>query len=159
MKNVLVVILFAFVLSACASPNYTGSRIDDKNFDEVVVIKDLETKIGFLHAIESWLEKHKYNYTVASDGSKHNPDKLTLEYSGIWRWDLAIFLNDAEIEAFRNGQRVGEAKYTAPNNLNMKKYSDAEERINYLMDVLFGEIEANEATKKINFAERGSNAQ
>lgn len=153
MKNILVIILFAIILPACASPNYTGSRIDDKDFGEVVIIKDLETKIGFLHAIESWLEKHKYNYTIAGDDSKHDLDKLTLEYTGIWRWDLAIFLNKAEIEAFHNGQRVGESEYIAPNNLNMNKYCNAEERIYYLMDIIFGEISANEATKQISWTE------
>lgn len=150
MKNVFWVVLLAIFLSACAAPRYSGSLITDKDFDEVVIIKDLKTKIGFLQTIESWLDKHKYKYKVASDGSKHNLGKLTLEYVGYWKWDLALYLSNAEITAYLKGQRVGEVGYRAPNSLNMRKFGNAEERVGYMMDILFGELTAAEATSLIN---------
>ncbi len=93
--------------------------------------------------------KNGYTYSVKASGSKHDLKKLTLEYVGHWRWDLALFLSNAKVEAFHEGQRVGEATYNAPNGLNTKKFSNASERIQYLMDVLFGKLTALEATSAI----------
>lgn len=150
MKNFLGFVLITLLMSACAAPRYTGSMIENKNFDEVVVVNHIKTKEGFLQTIESWLEKHNYKYTVASEGSKHNLDQLTLEYIGYWGWDLALYLTNAEITAYHKGQRVGEVQYRAPNSLNLNKFGSAAERIGYMMDILFGERTAQQATTIIN---------
>ncbi len=88
--------------------------------------------------------------TIRSDRSRHDPDQLTLEYHGEWKWDLAIFLSRANIQAFHDGQRVGSVDFRAPNSLNGNKFGDGAERVKYMMDVLFGRMSASEATAEIN---------
>ena len=144
-----IIILFA---TGCASPKYEGNAISadiSKKKPEIEIIQDDKTREGFKVAVEDWLKKNNYSYSVKQSGSQHDLEKLTLEYVGIWRWDLALFLNSAKIEAFHEGQRVSEVTYKAPNNLNTSKFSNAKERIEYLMDVLFGKLTAQEATSEI----------
>jgi hypothetical protein len=59
-------------------------------------------------------------------------------------------MNDAYIEAFQNGQRVGKVEFKAPNSLNGNKFGNAEERIGHMMSVLFGRMTEENATKTIN---------
>ena len=151
MKNILFVTLLVAVLSGCTAPRYTVKPINENDKSvEVVIIDDKETRDGFQDTIETWLHDHNYNYTVSPDGSKHDLSKLTLEYVGRWSWDLALFLGKAEITAYHNGQRVGEVKYTAPNNFNGNKWGNGAERISYMMDVLFGDLTTNEVNKIVN---------
>lgn len=141
------------LITACAAPKYSASPIMSDLADqkpEVVVVKDAETREGFLRVIKSWLDRNNYKYKVENDGAYHDVEKLTIQYYGNWKWDLALFLSDAKIEAFKGGERVGRVDYRAPNTFNAAKFSDAEERIDYMLEVLFGKISAQEATVVIN---------
>ena len=116
MKKIFVIafVLLTSVLAGCAAPKYTATAIanDYESGDvQVVIINDEKTREGFQKTMESWLDKHNFNYTTSSDGSKHDLEKLTLEYEGHWGWDLALYMNDAYIEAFQNGQRVGKVEF------------------------------------------------
>ncbi|MCF6325611.1 MAG: Sbal_3080 family lipoprotein [Gammaproteobacteria bacterium] len=149
----LTILVFMLVLmSACAAPRYAGKAIsfeDIGSVPEIVIIEDEATKKGFLDTIKEWLIKNNYKYIVKSNDSSHELDKVTIEYVGYWKWDLAIYLSAAKIEAFHNGQRVGEVNYNAPNSLNMNKFGNGAERIEYMLEILFGKISELEATQAI----------
>jgi hypothetical protein len=148
----LFLLFVLLAISACASPKFTAIAIKSVNSD-VVLIKDDETRKGFLSTVKGWLAKNGYKFTVAADGSLHDHEKLTLEYKGVWRWDLALFLSQAEIKAFKGGQRVGEVTYKAANNLNTNKFGVGSERIVYMLDVLFGKLTVKDANTIITGAE------
>lgn len=153
MTRSLVVLAIAVVLVDCAGPRFSGRAIEprpDPAQYDVVVVEDQDTKDGFRTAIEEWLEARSYHHSIAPDRSRHDPERLTLEYHGEWQWDLAIFLSRANIQAFHDGQRVGSVDFRAPNNLNGNKFGDGAERVQYMMDVLFGRMSASEATAQIN---------
>ena len=97
--------------------------------------------------MESWLRNNNYKYVVVPDGSQAELDKLTLEYVGYWGWDVALYMNNAIIAAYNKGQRVGIVQFRAPNSLNLNKFESAEERIGYMMDVLFGKRTIDEANQ------------
>lgn len=153
MKRSVTVVVMAMVLSACAGPKFSGRAIEprpDPDQYDVVVVEDRDTKDGFRIAIEEWLETGNYHHSVAPDRSRHDPERLTVEYYGEWKWDLAIYLSRANISAFHDGQRVGSVDFHAPNSLNGNKFGDGAERVKYMMDVLFGRISASEATAEVN---------
>lgn len=154
MKNwkVVIVLFFALLTTACAAPRFSGNSIPNElsiERPEVVLIENSKTRDGLKQAIEAWLKKNGYKYAVVSDDSKHDHEKISIEYVGFWRWDLALYLSAAEIEAFHQGQRVGKVSYKAPNSLNTKKFSNAEQRIHYMLEILFGKLTAAEASKEI----------
>lgn len=136
----------------CAGPRYTGSSIPQDVVSEnpdVLSINDAETRDGFQSAVEKWLKNNKKNYVVEPEGSLHDPEKLTIEYVGYWKWDIALFMNESDIEAFYKGQRVSKVSFRAPNSLNANKWGDAEERIGLMLDIMFGEKTAEEATNEL----------
>lgn len=144
-------IFFLVLVSGCASPRYTANKVAQNVSPEndVVIIKDPDTKEGFLLAISDWLTENGYEFEIQDEGSNHDLEKVTIEYIGYWNWDLAIYLSEARVEAFHQGQRIGEVNYRAPNTLSTVKFGEARERIFYMMDVLFGQMSASEATKVI----------
>ena len=157
MVRVLRAAAVLLLLSGCAAPRFDGSPVDSSltcDGHEVVVIMNSATRPGFLEAVEDWLSDNGYNYTVAPDSSQHELDKLTLEYVGRWSWDLAIFLSEAEITAFHQGQRVGRVGYRAPNTFHLAKFGEGSQRIKYMMDVLFGSLSPDEARQRLNSPEQ-----
>ncbi|WP_213864899.1 Sbal_3080 family lipoprotein [Vibrio crassostreae] len=151
MKKYLLLSLSVLILAGCGAPRYTGSAIPEPTTEvDVVIVKDAETREGFLNTMETWLQDNDYTYKVVPDKSKHDLDKLTLEYEGHWSWDLALFLKQAEINAYQNGQRVGEVEFKVPYTANPNKFGNAAKRIGFMMDTVFGKKTAEEATKAAN---------
>ena len=151
MKKYLLLSLSVLILAGCGAPRYTGSAIPEPTTEvDVVIVKDAETREGFLNTMETWLQDNDYTYTVVPDKSQHDLDKLTLEYEGHWGWDLALFLKQAEINAYQNGQRVGEVEFKVPYTANPNKFGNASKRIGFMMDTIFGKKTAEEATKAAN---------
>ncbi|MGF1851116.1 Sbal_3080 family lipoprotein [Vibrio satsumensis] len=151
MKKYLLLSLSVLILAGCGAPRYTGSAIPEPTTEvDVVIVKDAETREGFLNTMETWLQDNDYTYTVVPDKSQHDLDKLTLEYEGHWGWDLALFLKQAEINAYQNGQRVGEVEFKVPYTANPNKFGNGSKRIGFMMDTVFGKKTAEEATKAAN---------
>lgn len=151
MKKSYSAIILSLLLSACAGPHYAGIAIPAETQQlDIVVIKDDKTREGFFTTVTTWLSSHNYKYEVAADGSKHDLKKVTLEYIGYWKWDLALYLSTAKITAYNEGQRVGMVEYNAPNTLSSHKFGNGEERIGYMMDVLFNKKSDDEATALAN---------
>ncbi|WP_169327204.1 Sbal_3080 family lipoprotein [Pseudoalteromonas sp. NEC-BIFX-2020_015] len=142
----------ALILTGCVSPKFSGDPLPVEVLAQnpkVLVINDKETRDGFQSAIEGWMDTNKINYVVKQEGVEHNPEELTIEYVGYWNWDLALFLSRAEIEAFYKGQRVSKVSYEAPSTLHTGKFGDAAERINLMLEIMFGKLSLADASKKL----------
>ena len=153
MRVIKIVIFFLVVafLSACAGAKYKGEAInvDPENPDfSVVVVRNDATKEGFLNSIKKWLRKNNYKYTVKPEGESHDTSKLTIEYVGLWSWDLILYLSKAKLDAYYENQKIGEVSYEA-SYMSFNKFSEASDRIDYMLEILFGKITAEEATKAI----------
>lgn len=139
------------LLGGCATPTFKGQPISAVPAgSEVVIVTSNATRNGFRNTMENWLKDHQYSYVVVPQASVHDSDKLTLEYVGRWSWDLATFLSEARINAYQHGNRVGQVEFEAANSLSLKKYGEGTSRIRYMMDVLFGEMPAEEVTQRLN---------
>ncbi len=145
--------LILAVFCGCAGPKCTGVAVDTQVLNEkprVQIVDDNATRPGFRAAMESWLRRNNYTFDVQPDGSRHDLEKLTLEFEGHWAWDIALFLSRASIHAYHEGQRVGNVEYKAANNFNTNKFGNAEERIGYFMDILFGKVSFAEGNRRIS---------
>lgn len=149
----LLTISAVLLITGCAAPRYEQQTfnndivLSDKEF---ILVKDDKTRKGFLKAMEKWLKTNEYSYELGKQGDSFDKDKISLEYVGQWSWDMGLFMSLAEIKTFQDGRRVNEVTFRAFNNANLNKFGDAEKRIGYMMDVLFGKKTAEEATKAIN---------
>lgn len=141
------------LVTACGAPRYTATPLKE-TYSDIVIVKDNETKAGFLDTMETWLGKKGYNYSVVKEGAARDHDKLVLEYEGKWGWDLALYLKRAYIKAFDGNSKVGSVNFDVPYTANPAKFGKGETRINYMMDVLFGEMTAEEATKTVSSSKK-----
>ena len=152
-KYLVTIIALPILLGGCAGPRYSGEGISKDILSkkpDIVSINDSKTRDGFQTVVEDYLVNGEYKYTVQPEDSEHDHQKVTIEYVGYWGWDLALYLNRAEIEAFYQGQRVGKINFESPNSLNPNKWGSAEKRIGLMLDILFGKITAKEATNALS---------
>lgn len=106
----------------------------------ICIIKDGKTREGFSAAMESWLSKEGIKYSVLPVGSDVEICDWSLKYYGLWSWDLALFLSDAEITAFREGKLVGREKLRV-GQWDAHKFEKGEVRIHKMMDMLFSKTD------------------
>lgn len=147
-----IVVFSSLILSGCVSPKFTGNAISEDILTkkpQILLINDAETRDGFQHAVEGWMNSKEIKYVVKPEGVDHDPQQLTIEYVGYWSWDLALFLSRAEIEAFYKGQRVSKISYNAPSTLHTAKFGNADERIALMLDIMFAKRSIEEATEKL----------
>ncbi|WP_207261052.1 Sbal_3080 family lipoprotein [Desulfovibrio sp. Huiquan2017] len=137
-------LLFLFILLAMAGCGKFDVINDPaegiSQAKKICIIKNTETREGFIVAMEHWLDKEGIAYRVLPAGSHVGDAEWTLTYYGLWSWDLALFLSDAEINAFHNKEMVGRVKLRV-GQWDAHKFEKGEKRIYNLMDMLFAKID------------------
>lgn len=150
MNNTFLILICVFLV-ACAGPKYTSQSLNmPPESVHIDIVEDEDTRDGFKNTMINWLNDNGYSYSVIPEGSNYDLNNLTIEYVGHWGWDLALYLKNAKLDAFWKGQRAGEVEFRVPYTANLNKFGSAEERISYSMDILFGKISADDATRKVN---------
>lgn len=105
---------------------------------EICIVEAPSVREGFLQAYRSELEKKGFVVKMLPPGSALNACPLTSTYIGKWSWDLAIYLNYAEIKVYRDGTLSGSALYDGrKGGANLGKYGNGEKRIASLVNELF----------------------
>lgn len=105
---------------------------------EICVIEDPAVREGFLTTYRSALEKKGYTVRTLQKGSPITSCPITSTYMGRWSWDLAIYLNYAEINVYRDGASIGQALYDGRRGGGrMDKFGSGEKRITDLVNQLF----------------------
>ncbi len=156
MKKTFAVIPVLIFLIGCAGPKYSGMPITPNIYSsghKIDIIEHKATRKGFMDAIQNWLTSNHYEFSIRPQNSQHNNENISLEYIGLWSWDLGIFLADAKINAFHDGEQKANVEYKAPNTFDANKFGHTIEKIGYMMDILFGKktvSEANLALKSFN---------
>lgn len=153
-KTYFSIFITALFVSGCAAPKYTGKPINryDKLF-QITIVKDEATRSIFLNTMETWCLDNGVDYIVVPDGTKHNPNELTLDYVSRWSWDFSLYIANARISAYKNKKNVGYVEFRAPDSLNTDKFGDDEKRIRAMMQMLFGQITEKEVNQKLSSGE------
>jgi hypothetical protein len=125
------------LLQACAIHQNVRpvERLADR---QVCVIENPAVRAGFLDAYRRALMDRGYTVRQLPATATQNDCPVTSTYSANWRWDLAMYMAYAEINVFRGGQKIGEAKYDAlRGGGNMGKFIEADKKILDLVRQLF----------------------
>ena len=139
------------LLTGCSSPTFKGQAIPSQyRQQEITIVRDKETRQGFIQVMEDWLKNNRYDYKVQEETSLVDPQVLTLTFEGKWGWDMTTFLANAFIDAQYQGKRVGRVHYYTPSwAVNSKKFAKAEDRIQMMMDALFGTLSFPEVNNRL----------
>lgn len=106
----------------------------------ICIIDNPQTREGFRTAMENWLTQERIPYKILPMNSDAGDCDWALSYYGLWSWDMAIFLSNAEITAYHGGKEVGKEKLIV-GQWDSYKFEDGEARIHKLMDMLFSKTD------------------
>ena len=125
-------------LTACSSIKQNIEPIPQQDKASICIIENASVKEGFLNTFENVLQERGYVVKIIQPGGNTEGCGLTSTYTGIWKWDLAIYLAYARIDVFSNGQRVGLAEYdTGFGGLNLNKFVKGHVKVRELVEKLF----------------------
>lgn len=131
------VALIALALSACTIQQ-TVQPVTQVVSKTICVVENPAVKSGFLEAYKRTLTSKGYMVRQLGPTAALNECPVTSTYSGNWRWDMALYLEYAEINVYSNAQPAGRATYDARSGGgNMSKFIDADKKIAELVDKLF----------------------
>ena len=135
-KFALLALSGAAILSACSirqsvEPATLGAG------ESICVINNEDVGKNVEAVIVDDLRDKGYIVRVVSDFNDPScTNKLT--YVANWNWDVAVYMNNLEIEVFEGAVRTGEANYNSEKGgANMGKFINAEDKIRELLAELF----------------------
>jgi hypothetical protein len=126
------------LLSACAiHQNVTPvAAIDSKEI--CIVLNPKVFNEGFLKAYEGALTAKGFSVKELPVGSSLIECPVVSTYTANWAWDLAMYMNYAEIKIYSNAKPVGEAIYDSRHGSgNLGKFIKGDAKINELVNQLF----------------------
>ncbi|MFW5498974.1 MULTISPECIES: Sbal_3080 family lipoprotein [unclassified Maridesulfovibrio] len=135
----LLVVLIA--VSGCGKFDVINRSTPDLlQAEKVCIVNHPDTREGFEAALKQWLTKENINNQVIPASSRSDACEWVLRYYGYWSWDMALFLSDAEIRAYHDGNEAGEVKLRV-GQWDSHKFESGEKRIGKMMDMLSGKAD------------------
>lgn len=129
----------------CAVTFLTGCTISQSvrpvasdGLSEVCIVVNPDVRPGFLDTYVRVLGSK--GYRIRKIPSKYGADQCPAvsTYTGLWSWNLALYLSYAEIVVYKNGRLAGLAVYDSrKGRSNMNKFIKADEKITELANELF----------------------
>ena len=130
-------ILMMTTLTAC-SIHQTVKPVEAFQGKEVCIIENPAVRVGFLDTYEQSLMSKGYHPRQLPASSSLTTCPISSTYSANWRWDMALYMEYAEIKVYEEARPIGEATYNARNGgASMGKFIDAEKKIRELVNQLF----------------------
>jgi hypothetical protein len=138
MKTKLAVAALAVsTLGGCAI-HQTVQPVDRFEGKEVCVVENPAVKHDFLPVLKRALADRGYNVRQLAPNASLIECPLTATYTANWRWDMALYMEYADITVYHNAKPTGKATYDARRGSgNMSKFIDAKQKITELAQQLF----------------------
>ncbi|HEX4329583.1 MAG TPA: Sbal_3080 family lipoprotein [Burkholderiales bacterium] len=133
-----LLLLLPLALGACAIHQNVSpvAAVDSKQI--CVVVNPKVFNEGFLQSYGQALRAKGFEVKELPPGSGLIDCPVVSTYTANWHWDLAMYMNYAEIKIYSNARPVGEAIYDSRNgSYNMGKFIKADVKINELVNQLF----------------------
>ncbi|MDB5753391.1 MAG: hypothetical protein JWP65_3812 [Ramlibacter sp.] len=125
------------LLSGCAI-HQNVRAVEGLSERQICVIENPAVRAGFLNAYRQALGSKGYTVRQLPAGAATTDCPVTSTYTANWRWDMALYMAYAEINVYRAGQKVGEAKYDAMSGgANLNKFIAGDKKIQELVHQLF----------------------
>jgi hypothetical protein len=136
-KRLILCSAVAVSLTGCAI-HQTVQPVAHFTQKEVCLIDNPSVKAGFIESYKRALESKGFVAKKLPSSASIIECPITSTYTANWRWDLALYMEYAEIKVYNNGKPIGEAKYDSKRaGLNTGKFIDADKKIGELVNQLF----------------------
>ena len=98
-----IICLAIIVLSGCAITHDFKAAHGIENADIINIVENPKTREGFLEVMTAWLSENGYKYNILASNANYNQQGYVLTYTGLWSWDITIYLAKAAIDAYNDG--------------------------------------------------------
>lgn len=134
----LLLALIPLALSACAINQKVTPIAAMEGKQVCIVVNPAVLNAGFLQTYERVLIGKGYQVRQLPVGSSLIECPVVSTYTANWKWDMAMYMNYAEIKVYSNAKPVGEAIYDSRNGgANLGKFIKAETKITELVNQLY----------------------
>jgi hypothetical protein len=140
MRVALPFLLFASLsITGCSiKQTVTPAHLSPELAPEICAIPAVGLRAGFNTTYQQLLSDKGFKVRQLAAGSKPDRCSLSTTYTGIWRWDLLLYMSYADIRVYEQGRQVGQAEYDARwGSGRPDKFISAENKIAELTDQLF----------------------
>jgi ribosome modulation factor len=120
----------ALVLCACARNQVAPVRLEAK---EICIIENPRVRSSFLEAYRKALEDRGFTAAVVLPTSAVDVCPVTTKYVAYWRWDLVLYMAQAQLDVYKDGKPAGRAIFHA----RQSRLISAEGKVRELVDQLF----------------------
>ncbi len=105
---------------------------------EICMVPEQGLRKGFHQTYRDQLLKKGFAVRELPAGSSATDCALVTRYTGTWAWDLALYMNYADIKVFQASRQIGHANYDARwGGGRLDKFIDAETKIIEMTNQLF----------------------
>lgn len=107
---------------------------------QICVIEKLDVRPVFRDELVRAIQEHGFSVRILPPDAPVEACSLSMTYDAKWSWDFVPYMAWAEITVYRDGQRAGEALYSAPRggwSLTFRIYESTASKVDTMVDQLF----------------------
>lgn len=107
---------------------------------EMCVIEKADVRSDFRTALLAALEARGFSVRSLPGGAATDRCEYVLRYDAKYSWDFVLYMAWAEVIAYRNGTRAGDALYSAPTGgwaMTTRIYESTESKVETMIRQLF----------------------
>ena len=130
------------LLSGCTSIDVRPVASDVPVQDVCIVHNDEVLVSDFVSVLRDGFERHRIATRVVSEAESRSCE-TTLTYTAARGWDLAPYLDEAELRLWRGGRQIGAADYRHRGGLALTKFAGTRTKLDPVIDQLLGGSGAN----------------
>lgn len=126
-------------LAGCSiKQNITPASFSEPAKAEICMVPEAGLRKGFHQTYRDQLLKKGFEVRELPAGASASNCGLVTRYTATWAWDLALYMNYADIKVYQASRQIGHANYDARwGGGRLDKFIDAETKIIEMTDQLF----------------------
>jgi len=137
MLRITAAVAILLSLSACAIEQ-TIKPVEGLQTRDICIIDNPAVRAGFLESYKNTMQAKGYLIRAMPSDTPLTGCPVISTYTATWKWDMAVYMNFAQIRVYRDGYQTGEAVYDARHGGgNMNKFIDADKKTTELVNQLF----------------------
>jgi hypothetical protein len=135
--RVLAVVVITISVSGCAV-YYAGNKFGSgmQGPEAICVVENTEVRAEFLQALRPLLEARKIAVSVVPSSAEKNACPFVLTYSATWHWDLKLYMREARMNLYKDGQPFADSSFLAPHgliNMSIESFDETETKLNKML--------------------------
>ena len=136
-----LLLAMAALLTSCTITQTANPAVLQRAPGEpICVIEKLDVREDFRTALLTSLRTEGFDPRILPEGSGVEECPLSLSYNARYSWDFVLYMAWAELKAYKAGELVGDALYSAPRGgwaMTVRIYETTHSKVDTMVSQLF----------------------